>query len=252
MNGAAAAIATTAMKRYGTKRQPTIVAMGGGFMKDGRSALARYVVELTGKERPRVCVVPTATGDVDSTVLALYQAYSPFTTAISCLRFFNRTPRDLRSLISKHDVVHVGGGNTKSMLAVWRDYGFDDVLAKAYEDGIVLCGSSAGSICWFEEGVTDSFAEILTPLECLGFLKGSNCPHYDSEPDRRPSYQRLVRERKIGPGVAAEDGVGLHFVDGKLERVVTAVPKARAYRVELAGRAVKETALAAVRLPEPV
>lgn len=137
------------------------------------------------------------------------------------------------------------------MLAVWRDYGFDKVLAEAYERGIILCGVSAGSICWFEEGVTDSFGEILTPLKCLGFLEGSNCPHYDSEPDRRPSYQRLVREGKISPGIAADDGVGLHFVDGRLKRVVTAAPKAKAYRVELVRRTVRETALPARRLPEP-
>ncbi|MGH7661227.1 MAG: Type 1 glutamine amidotransferase-like domain-containing protein [Vulcanimicrobiaceae bacterium] len=233
------------------KRRPTIVAMGGGFMQDGRSALARYIVELTGNRRPRVCVVPTASGDVDSTVLGLYGAYSPLTTAISCLRFFARTPRDLRSLVLKQDIVHVGGGNTKSMLAVWREYGFDGVLAEAYESGIVLCGSSAGSICWFEEGVTDSFSEVLTPLTCLGLLKGSNCPHYDSEADRRPAYQRLVREKKIAGGVAADDGVGLHFVDGRLKQIVTARPKAKAYRVELAGKRVEETALPAVLLPDP-
>lgn len=142
----------------------------------GRYALARYVTELSGKRRPRVCIVATATGDADSTILALYTAYSPFTTELSWVRFFQRTPRDLHSLILKQDIVCVGGGNTKSMLGVWREYGFDAILAEAYAKGIIMCGSSAGSICWFEEGVTDSYDEVLTPLKCLGFLRGSNCP----------------------------------------------------------------------------
>jgi dipeptidase E len=226
--------------------KPTIVAMGGAALRG--AALARYIVELTGKPRPRIAFLPTATGDADSTIVAFYAAYMPFAPEITLVRFFQRTPRDLRRLALEQDVIHVGGGNTKSMLAVWREYGFDKVLAEAYEKRVVLCGASAGSICWFEEGVTDSFEESLSPLACLGILKGSNCPHYDSEPERRPSYHHLVREKLIRPGIAADDGVALHFVDGELERVVSASPTGKAYRLELAGSDVKETVLPCVQL----
>jgi peptidase E len=149
----------------------------------------------------------------------------------------------LRAFVADSDVLLVGGGNTRSMLAVWREWSFVDVLREAYERGTVLCGSSAGAICWFEAGVTDSIAGDLTPLTCLGFLAGSNCPHYDGEKDRRPVYHRLVREGRIGDGIACDDGAGLHFVDEKLERVVSARPNARAYRVERIGDGVRETPL---------
>lgn len=217
----------------------------GGTVPGG--AQARYLTGLTGKPRPRVAFVPTATGDADSTVLNFYAVYAPL-AEITLVRFFQRTARDLRAVALEQDLIYVGGGNTKSMLAVWREYGFDNVLADAYEKGIVLCGTSAGSICWFEEGVTDSFADVLTPLKCLGFLTGSNCPHYDSELARRPSYHQLVRDKLIGPGIAADDGVALHFTDGRLERVLSATASAEAYRIELDGSNVKETVLPCTRL----
>jgi dipeptidase E len=118
------------------------------------------------------------------------------------------------------------------MLAIWRVHGVDAVLREAWERGIVLAGISAGSICWFEAGVTDSFGEELAPLPCLGFLAGSNCPHYDSEPQRRPTYRRLVDAGELPPGLAAEDGVALHFVGTELAEAVAGRPDGRAFRVE--------------------
>jgi peptidase E len=131
------------------------------------------------------------------------------------------------------------------MLAIWRVHGVDAVLREAWERGIVLAGVSAGSICWFEAGVTDSFGEELAPLRCLGFLPGSNCPHYDSEPERRPTYRRLVDAGELPPGLAAEDGVGLHFVGTELAEAVAGRPDARAFRIEPGG----EEALPVRRLP---
>jgi len=125
----------------------------------------------------------------------------------------------------------VGGGNTKSLLALWREWGLDSALREFWQAGGVLAGLSAGSICWFEEGVTDSIPGALSPLPCLGFLAGSNCPHYDGEPERRPSYQRLVARGRIADGYATDDGVALHYVGGRLERVVSSRPHARAYRL---------------------
>ena len=126
------------------------------------------------------------------------------------------------------DAVAVGGGNTRTMLAIWRDWGLDAVLAKACAQGIVLGGSSAGSICWFDQGITDSIAGALTSLRCLGLVGGSNCPHYDSETDRRPAYRGMVASGEVADGYAADDGVGLHFVDGVFHRAIANRPLIRA------------------------
>ena len=138
----------------------------------------------------------------------------------------------------------MGGGNTRSMLAVWRDWGFDAYLKAAWNRGIVLGGGSAGSICWFERGVTDSIAGPLTPMRCLGFLAGSNCPHYDSERERRPTFRRLIASGDIPAGVAADDGVALHYIEGELAHVVSSRPRAKGYRVSASGRRAIERRLA--------
>jgi peptidase E len=119
----------------------------------------------------------------------------------------------------------------------------DLALRKAYDQGVVLGGWSAGSICWFEQGVTDSIAGPLTVLPCLGFLEGSNCPHYDSERDRRPTYEKLIGKGLILPGLAADDGVGLHFINEELIEVVSQAPKARGWRVRAQGKAATSKAI---------
>jgi dipeptidase E len=226
-----------------------IIAMGGVLAPDtGNFKLEAYIASASGAARPRICYVATASGDDPAHVARVYEAYGRLDARLGTLPFFRRTPADLRAALFEFDVVHVGGGNTRSMLAVWRDWGFDVVLREAYERGILLCGSSAGAICWFEAGVTDSIAGDLTPMNCLGFLAGSNCPHYDGEKDRRPSYQRMVREGRIANGFACDDGVGLHFVDEKLARIVSARENARAYRVERTSDGVGETPLDVLQL----
>jgi dipeptidase E len=224
-----------------------IIAMGGGVLAPdtGNRALERYVLEATGARRPRVLFVGTASGDDLSYIARFYESYAALDCTPSHLSFFKRTPPDLRALVHGQDVVHVGGGNTRSMLAVWREWELDAILRDALERGVVLCGSSAGSICWFEEGITDSIAGDLTRMTGLGFLAGSNCPHYDGEPARRPAYQRMVAEGVIAPGYAADDGAALHFVDGALHAVVSSRPNATAYRVERDGDAAREARLGA-------
>ena len=147
--------------------------------------------------------------------------------------FAGSTP-DLRSVLLNQDLIYVGGGNTRNLLTLWKDWGVDQLMREAYDQGTVLAGWSAGSICWFEQGVTDSIPGSLTSLTGLGFLKGSNCPHYDGEKERRPSYHRLILEGKIQSGVAADDGVGLHYRDGKLVKVYSANPgQSKAFSVAL-------------------
>jgi len=229
-----------------------IIAIGGGTLdvEAGNLKLERYILDTCGKEKPRVCFVPTATGEAIAQVVRFYASYARFGATLDVLSFFRRTPVDLRAFLFEFDIVHVGGGNTRSMLAVWRHWGFDAVLREAWERGIVLCGSSAGSICWFEEGLTDSLEGELTKMDCLGFLAGSNCPHYDGEKDRRPAYRRLVANGTISDGIAADDGAGLHYVGRTLQRIVSARPGARAYRVERSGAEARETPLEANALRE--
>jgi peptidase E len=207
--------------------------------------LHRYVLALAEKDRPKVCFVPTAGGESPPHIVTYYATFTPLNTVPSHLSLFSPPTADLRSYLLDHDVIYVGGGNTKSMLALWREWGLDAILREAWQAGKVLAGSSAGSICWFEAGITDSIPGPLTPLPCLGYLAGSNCPHYDSEEQRRPTYQRLVAQGRIPPGYASEDYVGLHYTGTQLVRIVTGRPGGRAYRVERDGDTAAETPIAA-------
>ena len=205
--------------------------------------LVEYFLKQTGRRKPKVLYIGTATGDAEAGRLRFYAGFSQLECRPAHLPLFARTPRDLESFVLENDAIFVGGGNTRSMLAVWRDWGLDRHLRTAWERGIVLGGGSAGSICWFDQGVTDSIAGPLTVLPCLGFLQGSNCPHYDSERLRRPTYRKLVASGRILDGVAADDGVALHYVDGKLAKVVSSRPRAKGYRVTRSGNRAVERRL---------
>lgn len=219
--------------------------MGGGVLvpDSANRALERYVLSASGPSQPRVLFIGTASGDDSARLTVFYETYGSLGCTTSHLGFFRRTPQDIRDIVLAADVIHVGGGNTRTMLAVWREWGLTDLLRDAYEQGVVMCGSSAGSLCWFEDGITDSVAGDLGPIHGLGLLAGSHCPHYDAESERRPAYQRFVAAGTVAPGIAADDGVGLHFVDGTLNAIVSTRPNAAAYRVELDGASVRETRL---------
>ncbi len=213
-----------------------IVGLGGSASEEETRRLLAYVVELAGKSSPKVCALPTAVGDAADSVLRLY-GLLPEQARTSHLPFFPWPPSDLRRFVLGQDVIFVGGGNTANMLAIWRVHGFDEIAREAWESGIVLSGWSAGMICWFEAGVTDSFGPQLEGLhDGLGFLPGSACPHYDSEELRRPVYTKLVAEG-FPPGVAADDGVGLHYVDTELVEVVSVREGAAAYCIAAEGEA---------------
>jgi dipeptidase E len=216
---------------------------GGGFLAEPRNyALEKYMLDQTGKERPRVLMIPTARGDDAEYVAKFHAAFGELGARTQHLPLFDRTP-DLSSLLLAQDAIFVGGGNTKSMLAVWREWGLPEVLKRAHDSGIVLGGQSAGAICWFEQGVTDSWADRLHPLDCLGFLSGSCCPHYDGEAERRPEYHALMRNGQVKPGYAIEDAVAAHFRNGRLERVVSKKAGAKAFYVSADAGAVTEEAL---------
>jgi peptidase E len=216
---------------------------GGGFYRDADNlGLERYVIQQAKADNPRVAFVPTASGEPDHYVASFYSAFLKLGCRPSVLTFFKRTP-ELRSYLLNQDVIYVGGGNTKSMLAVWRDWGVPDLLREAWESGVVLTGVSAGAICWFEQGLTDSFSDGLRPLPGLGFLPGSCCPHYDGEPQRRPTYHRLLAREEIAPGIAIEDWTAVHFLGVERTRVVAARAGARAYSMRSVYGSVQEVPL---------
>jgi dipeptidase E len=221
-------------------RRQIIALGGGGFGVDATNlVLDRYILAQARVSDPAVAFVPTASGESDNYIVRFYTAYLGLPCRPSHLAFFRRTP-DLRSYLLAQDVIYVGGGNTKSMLAVWREWGVPELLREAWELGIVLAGISAGAICWFEQGITDSFADQLRVIDCLGFLPGSCCPHYSGEPERRPSFHRLLREGEIAPGFAIDDGAAIHFTGDQVDHVVASRRGATAYRVYSTGAEVRE------------
>ena len=210
-----------------------IVACGGEQLS--HPAFTRYVLELTGKTRPKILFVPTASGDDATYLLTFYQALAGVPCEPSHLLLFNRTVGDIDGFVCGQDVVMVGGGNTANMLAIWRLHGVEDALRDAYRNGTILTGWSAGCICWFEAGITDSFTPELGPLrDGLKLLKGSACPHYDSEERRRPVYAREI-EAGLPPGIALDDGVAARYDDEQLVEIVSAKPSGRAFRLDAKG-----------------
>jgi dipeptidase E len=224
---------------------PTVVAFGGfRLMEPEQRGFAAELVGMTGKERPRACFLPQAANEDSDYIVSFYEAFTPHAECTYVV--FNPWPEDdWRERIGGADIVFVGGGNTANMLAVWRVYGVPEVLQEAWEAGSVMCGTSAGMICWFEAGVTDSFGPQLEGMrDGLGFLPGSACPHYDGEELRRPRYHDLLREGFPG-GYAADDGVGLVFDGPEFAEAIRVLPGKAAYRVELVDGEIVETTISA-------
>jgi peptidase E len=212
--------------------------MGGGGFTAGTAdpALDELVLRLTGTACPRICLLPTAGGDSEHQIRRFYETYQDRLCEPSHISLFRlgREPVPLRQHLLSQDVVYVGGGSMVNLLAIWRAQGLDTILRDAWRAGVVLAGLSAGSMCWFEWGVSTSHGRP-APVAGLGFLRGSNSVHHDSEPSRRPVYLEAVREGRIPPGYAADDGAGLIFRERTLQEVVAARPHARAYEVDEAG-----------------
>ena len=189
-----------------------IVAIGGGGF--GRSMgslkIEKYIVSLVSKKRPKIAFIATASGDNDLYKLNFYRAFSKLDCITSHIDFFSRT-ENLEKKVLDQDIIFVGGGNTKSMLAVWKDWNMHRILRKAYQNGIVMSGVSAGAICWFEKGITDSFKEELKIIDCLGFVEGVACPHFDEEEDREPFVINLLKRNVIKDCICIEGNCALHI-----------------------------------------
>jgi peptidase E len=229
-----------------------IVAMGGGgFSTEGvRSPLDEELLRLArerrGAERPRICFIATASGDSPDYLGRFHQAFDDVAEA-SHLTLVDRQVEDNGPFLLSPDAIYVGGGNTLSLLAVWRAHGVDAALRACHDAGVVLGGLSAGSICWFESGTTDSYGPTLRPLDGgLGLIAGSHSPHYDGEPQRRPLFHRLVGDGRLPAGLAVDDGAAALHDGPTLLEVVASMPGKTAYRVEPDGRGgAVETALPA-------
>ena len=189
-----------------------IVAIGGGGF--GRSLgsleIEKYIISLINKKRPKICFIPTASGDSSLYKLNFYRAFSKLDCITSHIDFFSRT-ENLEEKVLTQDIIYVGGGNTKSMLAVWKDWNLHNILQNAYEKGIVMSGVSAGAICWFEKGITDSFAKELNIIDCLGFVDGIACPHFDEEEEREPYVNDIIHREIIESCICIEGNCALHI-----------------------------------------
>ena len=214
---------------------------GGGFGRTQASNLIeQYILDQAiNKTSPSICFIPTATGDLDPYVVNFYSVFSKLDCKPSHISFFKRT-MDLERHIAKQDIVFVGGGNTKSMLAVWREWGLDKILKSAYERGVVMSGVSAGAICWFDQGLTDSWADELKMMPCMNFISGNCAPHYDEEPQRRPATKKLLENNTIDSMFAVEGGAALHFIDEVPEYAVRFARNKNAYNVTLQDNKVLE------------
>lgn len=211
-----------------------IIAMGGGgfSMEPDNLLLDQYILKQVKKEQPTICFIPTASGDSDSYIERFYSAFHTLPCKPTHLSLFEPQFEDLHKFVLEQDILYVGGGNTRNMLLLWKEWGLDEALRKAYENGSILAGLSAGSNCWFEEGLTDPINAPMYKLDCLGFLKGSHCPHYDGEEKRRPSYHQLILEGNMQEGFGVDDGAALHFMDESLFQTVSSRPNAKAYYVK--------------------
>jgi peptidase E len=229
-----------------------IIAMCAGrfYNTEGQLLLNRYVLAASDKENPRICFVGTASGDSPDHLVSYYAAFSKMACRPSHLPLISPVHTDPAAQLLEQDIILVGGGNTRNMLALWRDWGIDTALRKAYEGGTLLAGWSAGAICWFQNGLIYSIPGQLGAFPCLGILPGSCCPHYDGDADRGPIYQRLVAAGELPPGYAIDDGVGMHFVDGELLRVVSCDAGATAYSVGMEDGKIRETVMKAQLLGE--
>ncbi|MCE5293693.1 MAG: peptidase E [Chlamydiales bacterium] len=214
-----------------------IIAHGGcGFSSpQSKQIIEKYILAQSGKDNPRISFLPQASSESQEYVAKFFDVFCSLEAKPSWVSLFGRVESSWKEKLLQQDIIYVGGGNTKSMLALWREWGVDKVLKEAYNRGIILAGVSAGAICWFEAGITDSVWP-LGHVEALGFLPGTMCPHFDSEIERQEVFANMVRDKTVPSGIALEDHTAAHYKEGALFQVVTAVDGKKAYQVTASGQ----------------
>jgi dipeptidase E len=212
----------------------------------------KYAASLTKKTNPRICFLPTATGDAPGYVMHWFETCADLPIRPFVQRSFISSysqKESFENVFASMDAILVGGGNTLNMMAIWKAQGIDLALRKAWESGVVLGGGSAGSLCWFEQGTSDSRPGELTTVEGLGLISGSHCPHYDAEDQRKPLYWSKIKSGEFKPGFACDDKAGIYFENEQVKQVVSLDQKSNAYFVTLSGGEIKETVLPKIVLP---
>jgi peptidase E len=225
--------------RSGRTRHAKILIAGGAY---GTTWL-KYMAELTGKPRPKLLYLPHASADSVNSILGWYRSCAPLNVEPLVQEAFIASTRQSRGwdeVLLSVDGIVCSGGNTLNQQAIWKAQGIDVVLRQAWDRGIVLGGASAGSLCWFEEGTTDSRPKELSTVQCLGFLKGSHSPHYDAEPGRRPLYQKLIASGQMKPGYACDNNAGIYFEDNTVKRVVATNATSKVYYVSMVNGKINE------------
>jgi len=227
-----------------------IIAIGGGIFsaKKPRPTFDHWLLSQAGKRQPRVCFIPTASGDDAVAIRRIERRIRRFGGRPTTLPLFLTDIEDFGKLLSHQDLIFVGGGNTYNMLALWRLWKLDAAVRRAYERGVILSGSSAGGLCWFASGLTDSFPGRFDRMSCLGWLRGSFTPHFDGEGGRQPVYRRMIKSGKLPAGYAVDDAVALEFVDGRLVRAVSSRRSAGVIHMRRSGRKLIETSLEVERI----
>ncbi len=230
------------------KRQ--IIALGGGgfSMEPENPSLDNYILEQSDKKHPKICFIGTASGDSEGYIERFYTSFRNKNCIPNHLSLFKGHTAEIEAFLLEQDIIYVGGGNTKNMLLLWKAWGVDKMLKKAYAAGTILSGLSAGAICWFEEGLTDSIPNQLNKLDCLGILQGSNCPHFDGESERQNVYKDKIKSGEMKGGFACDDGVGLHFINEHLEAIISSRANAFAYQYNLKDKALSEEIIEPLRL----
>jgi dipeptidase E len=201
-----------------------IIAIGGGgfFNEKCKLKIEKYLLKQTKKKRPKVCLLPQARNEARDYIVKFYDVFTKLGAEPSWVSLFGRVENTWKKHLLEQDLIYVGGGNTKSMIALWKAWEMDKILYEAYNKGIILSGSSAGGICWFEQGITDSVWP-LGIVDGLGFLKGSYCPHFETETERQEVYRNHVKNKTIKPGIASDEETACHFINGKLHQVITGI-----------------------------
>lgn len=202
-------------------------------MEPRNKRLDRYILNQSNKQQPKICFLPTASGDSEDYIQRFYKCFDQMDCIPTHISLFKPNFSNLESHLLSQDIIFVGGGSTRNALVLWKEWNIDNILRLAYKNGVILSGLSAGSICWFEQGITDPQNQPLYTLKCLGILPGSHCPHYDGETKRRPSYIKLIKSKKSKPGYAIDDGAAVHFINEEIQLAISSRKKAKAYWVDI-------------------
>lgn len=221
-----------------------IIAAGGDAVFD--TILHSYILKQCKSNTPKICLLPTPSGDNQHLIYDFFSIFGIYNCIPDYLPLFHNKEADIENFLLSQDIIIVSGGHTKSAIHIWEGWGIPNILKRAYENGTILTGGSAGAVCWAKECITDSFAGKLSVMKCLNFLPFSICPHYVSK-ERRQAFKLAIAENRISAGYGISDGAAIHFVDEKAHRSVASVKEASSFFVERASSLKKENSVKSTR-----